>query len=314
MAILFDVPRTAASNGFKQKGPTCWYYGAKMLVTMHNLRGDAAFDLQWKALHETRKVMTELATEQVEGGPEYSEQLVSIRQRLKSEHDRHLEQLHLVATAKERPEKGWYQEHEYRKSITVLGRALGGKTVEKATRHVPVILAAHARMMAATSMTRADLFNLFLPGVFVHSRIALADCTAVNIEARLLATGPFYAEGDVFSRRVNRNPLPGFNPAPDADTRAEVHALDADSPHVVVVLGIVGDNLYYKDPNDSAQVRIAPFDMFRTGWARGGDCGVITVTCPHHDDAQRGGCVHVSARELPVPVAPAPVPAPVPIV
>ncbi|MCR8721970.1 hypothetical protein NVV30_25180, partial [Pseudomonas syringae] len=185
-----------------------------------------------------------------------------------------------------------FREHELAKHKYILKRDLN-IDFDKAVREQKALEQARTHMNAATSMDRYDLLNVFMPGVFTQGSMPIADCTPTNIENKLRKTGPFYASGDVWSSRENRRvrqigAVPG-------DRRVEVSMMAVDSAHAVVVVGVSGGNVQYKDPNNSAEIRLASFELFRSGWGRSGHCHYIDVACPHAADGQVGGCVHTQA-------------------
>lgn len=295
MPILFDVPRTANGNNFIQKGPTCWYYAAKMLVSMHNLRATAEFDRQWKSLHEVRKVISELSSDSYLGG-EPSEDLSWLRGRLGAAHEQHRRLVDAIEETNNWPH-GWYRTHERKKRITILNMKLG-IDLEKAIRERIALHTARENMNLAQGMNRHGLLEGFMPGVFVQGSMPVADCTIEVVENKLRTTGPFYASGDVWSKRDDRRERTGHSAMILNDSRVEVSKLAVDSAHAVVVAGVVGKQIYYKDPNNSSEIRIIDFEAFKTGWGRSGTCYFIDVACPNHVHGQIGGCAHTAPLVL----------------
>ncbi|NHZ67006.1 hypothetical protein [Massilia genomosp. 1] len=305
MSILFNVAPVGAKNDdepYSQRGPTCWYYAAKMLVALHNLRSTADFEKQWKALHQLRKTITNVAAPPT----------------LADQHNDH-KHLHDKLKAESGSAEG------YINMLIQLRETHGGtlpSTVAKAfyrdaskdlktnfreyEHQIPAVTAAYEIMKSVTNTQREHLLEKFLPHTFKASTITQADCTLEKIEERLKRGGPFYASGELWShskvrtsQSVDQSPSGGraASVAALADhSEASLPASQAVMLHAVVIVGIIDKSLLYKDPHDSAELRMISFEAFKAGWVQQGSCRVIDVVCTSaaQEFNDKGGCSHTA--------------------
>lgn len=307
--ILFDTPRIAdkpkndsTGTRYQQKGPTCWYYAAKMLTKLHRVRDGGSIDL--RALHWVRKILTELDLDAGLIGEDQTESLTRIRGRLQAERDWRQEAIdeydRLVAFSREIPGAD-YPKHRVRLQTTRIKMKFGVQSVDAARTKLEEVKRALAQMKTATDMNRYSLLQKFAAGLFEKHEVATAALsTPESVEKLLRNWGPFYASGHLFSRRQNRRDIDTslMSPAMRSDALAEVLRLEND-PHAVVVTGIntASGTIYYKDPNRTDQIRVTPYSRFIANWPAGStNCTVIVLKCPERADALKGqgGCPHTS--------------------
>jgi hypothetical protein len=298
--IAFSLPRisTSAKYGrgqYSQKGPTCWYYAAKILSKLHNNTGRAGL----RQLHWVRKAIGEVSDLAPYLGEEASEDPQRVLERITflETHFRtwikHYEDVRDNEILK--PSRTY--ENKVREAATLAFRfRLGVPDYATAKRKLAEMAAAKVKLAQAADLTRFTLLNAFAPGLFTRRNVVAATLTSAAVEKILRKWGPFYASGQVWtgSRNVVALVELGGNTF-GADTIGAVDHFE-DGSHAVLVCGMDTDTdtIYYKDPNNTAQVRSIAYGTFHGGWNVGGTCTVITMTCPDRNDqyAADGGCQH----------------------
>ena len=300
--IAFSLPRisTSAKYGsgqFSQKGPTCWYYAAKILSKLHNNTGRAGL----RELHWVRKAIGEVSDLASYLGEEASEDPDQVLQRitfLETHYKQWIKHYEDVRD-NEMLRLSRFYDNKLRETATLAFRfRLGVPDYDTAKRKLAEITAAKTKLAQAADLTRFTLLNAFAPGLFTRRSVAADTLTSTAVEKVLRKWGPFYASGQVWtsSRNVALLAELGGNTF-GADTIGAVDHFEEGS-HAVLVCGIdsVSETLYYKDPNNTAQVRSIAYSVFHRGWSVDGNCTVITITCPNRADQYdgEGGCQHTS--------------------
>jgi uncharacterized coiled-coil protein SlyX len=223
MSILYDVPSIGkVDTGYKQKGPTCWYYASKMLLRFHNLLDkteSARVYEQFKTIHELRKIITE--------GRGYE----NLRARL--------------------------QEALSGTEVSSLLAMLEGTTDPRRERLQRVL--DKLQSFEEAQLERLEILNTLTDGIFRGlPGTRLQD--PPHLERLLRSFGPFYAGGSLAVKRENLQDT--GRKTPGGETILGVVALKAESHHAVVVAGIDGETIYYKDPHGTDKLRTVPFGAF----------------------------------------------------
>ncbi|MEO8379552.1 MAG: papain-like cysteine protease family protein [Acidobacteriota bacterium] len=300
--IAFQLPRIAdrpslGNARYAQLGPTCWYYAAKVLAKLHG------FSDRLKQLHWVRRAISEISDLERYLGEDATEDIAQVIQRVGFEIARYKQWIDYYEGIRDNPVSrlSRFHDNKVREAATLAFRfRLGQPDYATARRKYAAMVLAKAKLEQVNSVARYDLLNGFVPGVFVRSEVDAGTLPAANVEKILRKWGPFYASGNLWASSRDTVPLDHLASGVFGnDSRAAV-TVDhfEEGAHAIVVTGInVQTNvLYYKDPNNTAQVREISYPVFHTGWTRGGQCVLITVTCPTHHVSQeaKGGCLHTA--------------------
>lgn len=298
--IAFSLPRISTdakygSGRYKQKGPTCWYYAAKILSKLHNNTGrDGLRQLHWvrKAIGE----VSDLAPYLGEEANEDPEQVLARVTFLEGHFKRWIKHYEDVRDNENLKVSRFYDNYVREASTLAFRFRLGIPDYNTAKRKLAEMTAAKTKLAQIGDLTRITLLNAFAPGLFTRRNVVADTLTSAAVEEILRKWGPFYASGQVWTASSNVVELVelGGNTF-GADTIGAVDHFE-DGSHAVLVCGMNTntETIYYKDPNNTAQVRSIAYDAFRRGWDVGGTCTVITMTCPDRNDQYEGdgGCQH----------------------
>jgi hypothetical protein len=234
MGIFYKVDPVAKNHDFKQKGPTCWYYVAKMMLKFHGLydgeKKDEIYD-EWKSLHAIRKIIFELKFR--EGDPY---KLASIMAKLKIKLDKVDASLKKAINDKESDVTGAFVD-ELNEKIKQCGQKNADLT--KAA-------AALDQLKEKGLSHRKLVLQTFVPSGKFKANVFSDN----NVEKHLRTLGPLYVSGGLI-RKESQEGLA----ADGATMVCAVTELNAESHHAVLLIGASGDVLFYIDPNKSDQVR-----------------------------------------------------------
>jgi hypothetical protein len=293
MAILYRIPSIGkAETGYAQKGPTCWYYAAKMLLKFHQKLEKSPENRiyeEFKQLHELRKVLTEL------GGNYESHDLAKLKMARRYDNMRAWSKEEVEAIIE-------------KKKTVLLGCGLDQETIKKAVDEVglraavdrqpdPVIVERLRKGVQildekiGEGLSRLELLSNFVSGAgFVSINETFSN--AEDIEAVLRKFGPVYAAGGLTLTKKRVKMTPAFLLAMEtnsvsADELEYIHDLDPKSSHAVVVCGVRGDSVSVIDPNASNKCAEVDLKAFIANVNQ-----IITISCE--------GCTHLKLQEMPV--------------
>lgn len=298
MAILYDIPRIGENSPRKwgQRGPTCWYYVSKMLLRFHDKIQPASEHYEnFKAMHELRSILTRMGEEERYAN-RHSKSIVMNR-------------LEAVSMANLRQINGRSQAmSELRRKL----RTATGATAARFRQHLGVLeglvegnrVEMHRQQAAIEALrgyetddlSRAKIFESFFPdGTF---QIVMADAwlaggfTPERLEECLANWGPCYAGGEFSVQTVDR---------PDGllrggDRVVNVTQFRSGSAHAIIIAGVDGNTVFYKDPNHSDELATCSFQHLSDHISKADNRLFIAVNCT--PDPATGRCSHMEARTL----------------
>jgi hypothetical protein len=292
MSIIYDLPRIGSAppegqpGGWRQKGPTCWYYSAKMIMKFHERLQKGNPDLehvyeQWKQLHELRKVMTGIEDKSVRSDQaQVKKILIEKRDAIvafldgKGGNDLQLQGFKSELKALDQP-KATIRLDRINQLLERIDKISGDFKV---------------RIEALQSITSHAGFSTW--------ELSDALASPAKAEEVLRMTGPFYASGALSVKiqgQVKNPPVKREGKLGNGDGVVAVYELKEDSAHAVVVVGVNGDSLFYKDPNGSSGVIAIPFATFANNVKKDGE--MIFLDCRESkDDEWR--CIHNRSKVL----------------
>ena len=314
--VFYAVPHIGASNTdrmYSQKGPTCWYYAAKMLLKYHGLLDPRVESIyrSFKALSQLRKELTKLGEQGIKThiklGNKYAvdpmvTQLnkanvaVAEERRLKKLEIRQL--LNSLATVSKVASS--MLSAQFLKEMSDLLLSLN-KDLDKIETRLSDI----NRTISVLSRRRHEvvygcslLTTFFQPNFFTAVEIPWGKAkwqkTADELYFVLDNNGPVYAVGDLL---IEQGAKTSFGPLDVS--YATTTAFKANAPHAILVVGIDtdADYVYYKDPNFSNSVLKAKVSEFMHAlshtWLGGSPSLYGTVKCPKFDAHGAEYCEHV---------------------
>jgi hypothetical protein len=287
MGIIYDLPRIGKEEeGFKQKGPTCWYYASKMLLKFHDKLSDKSSQtyMEFKKLHQLRRGMTALSSEE--------RALRSDKKEVKATLEGLKKLLPTPVSG-----NGFYAEH-----VKKISAYLDADNL-KLDEAIKVL-----DQIEGDWSERLSLLDGFVPTAgFKRLDSTSVFASATSLEDALRQNGPMYLSGSLsISAKAKSNPDPTTEQMEFAETMfgkgvlppmeklsidkdktykvgkvqssgdelLEVKELKADSAHAVAVCGVEGESVFYKDPNGSHKLLSLPFDKIKPNVK-----SVIALTC-----------------------------------
>lgn len=299
MAILYQLPRIGeqSPNKWGQRGPTCWYYVSKMLLKFHDkIQPASEYYERFKAMHELRRILTEMDADGESRGARNDKSIVTRRLeaatlvQLRNINSRNAALVEVSRKLRTAQGQAAVKLREHLKKL----QELIEKGRVELSRKVEAIDA--LKSYESSDLSRAKIFESFFPdGTFtiVKADVWLGNgFTPERLEECLASWGPCYAGGAFSVNTIDRS----GNNVVGGDRIVNVTDFRAGSAHAIVIAGIDGNTVYYKDPNHSDELATCSFQHLETNLSKDDNRLFIAVNCA--PDQNTGRCGHMNAGAI----------------
>ncbi|WP_321888589.1 hypothetical protein [Paraburkholderia bannensis] len=280
MSLIYDVPRIGLHYKFGQRGPTCWYYAAKMLLKFHDLydKADRSADSiyeQMKTLHELRRSFTETRktsnAQSVIGLQMNSARMQAYNRAI----------AHLSSKASLTPAQ--------KKQLDTLREAEPDQRIARIDKAIALL-----EKDALADMGRLEILQSFISGGYFCKINREQYLKPEDVESLLERWGPFYTGGSVVaSVKTDTGEL-----TTSGDRIISVTEFKATGSHAIVVCGADDKLVYYKDPHNSSELRTMDLHKFHAGLDTDVSDFLIAIHCNLPYDPDNGGCVHMRTKRI----------------
>jgi hypothetical protein len=277
MAILYDVPRIGEKRGdFGQQGPTCWYYAAKMLLRFHGLtQPGSEIYKELRELHQVRRILTEFRFDtktetkaELDKRKAFLDRVPGIIRLLESKGTLSKEQAQQLANLKEKLES----RKEIRNAIESLDKCVGN------------------------GLDRLELLTNFVPTAGFTKIERKFWSGEDKLEDILKHWGPIYTGGSVSSLATKRTDT--GEKTKSGDRVLQVSEFKVPSSHAIVLAGVRGNTVYYKDPNHTDELRTIDRSVFYRNLDEDPDDFMIGIYCGAGMKDMNGymQCIHMQRK------------------
>jgi hypothetical protein len=275
MSLICDLPRIGLKHEFGQRGPTCSYSAAKMLLKFHDMydKTDQASD----SVYQKMKVLHEFHRSVTETGKTGHAETVKALEAKKADLQRYMDAIeHLSKKAT--------LTHKQKQSL----EALEAAKPEERTR----------RMADALELlendTLEDMGRLELLQTFVGDKKFVKInrehyLKPQDVEPLLERWGPFYPGGSVVASVMTETT---DKVGRQGDRIVSVAEFKATGSHAIVVCGAD------KDPHDSSELRKMDLKRFHAGLDTEVSDFLIAIDCNKGWIMDEADCVHMRNERI----------------